>query len=142
MAPTKCLTRTFVRDTLQVASHLVQTRWLVPSKPNHVWAFQGKSPPAVKSRSASLTVQTVNGKGSVEPSHEGRGTWPVGWSPFRFGPIVLLSVPPGRRERVALRRGGTLLEGGRALAFKRLKVVKPAPSKEASPGFNRGSVKM
>src|SRR5215472_4094838 len=66
MAPPERLTRTFVRDTIQSAFHLVQTRWLVPSKLNHVWRFQGKSLPAVKSRSASLTVQTVNGRGSVE----------------------------------------------------------------------------
>src|SRR5215472_901465 len=68
------LTRTFVRDTLGAASHLAYAGWLVPAKLHHVWAFQGKSLPAVKSMSAPLRVPTVNEKGSVEPSQEGRCT--------------------------------------------------------------------
>lgn len=32
-------------STLKAAFHLVQTRWLVLSQSNHVWAFQGKPLP-------------------------------------------------------------------------------------------------
>src|SRR5579862_591042 len=37
--------------------------------------------------SAPLTVQTVSREGSVEPSQEGRCTWPFGLSPFRLGSL-------------------------------------------------------
>src|SRR5215469_17870184 len=105
----------------------VPSLFLYPSKLNHVWAFQGKSLPAVKSMSASLTVQTV------EPERKrrtfARRALDVACRLVSSEAACLCtgSVPPGRRERVPACRDATLLEGGRALALMRVRVVKPAP---------------
>src|SRR5215471_907769 len=72
-------------DTLEQMCSPVPSKFSVPATLHPVWAFQGQSLPAVKSMSAPLTVQTVSMEGSVEPSQEGRCTWPFGLSPFRPG---------------------------------------------------------
>src|SRR5215469_5438184 len=61
-------------DTLEQMCSPVPSKFSVPATLHPVWAFQGKSLPAVKSMSAPLTVQTVSREGSVEPSQEGRCT--------------------------------------------------------------------
>src|SRR5215469_585189 len=72
-------------DTLEHMYSPVPSTFSVPSKLQHGWAFHGKSLPAVKSRSAPLTGQTVRLEGSGEPTPEGRCPWPHGLSPFRPG---------------------------------------------------------
>ena len=69
-------------------------------------------------------------------------------------PVCPTVSPPSSGDGLWLRTAGQagtgrgsraakpLLEGGRALASERVMVVKPAPLKEESPGFNQGSVKL
>src|SRR5215469_14553673 len=145
------LTRTFVRDLLGAASHLAHAGWLVPAKLPPVWAFHGKSLPAVKSRSAPVTG--TNSHHERKRRTFARGARYVACRLVSF-PVCPTVFPPSSGAGTPLRTAGQagtgrgsraakpLLEGGRALASERLMVVKPAPSKEASPGFNRGRVNL
>src|SRR5690348_3953254 len=121
---------------------------VVPFKLHHVWAFQGKSLPAVKSMSASLRVQSVNRKGSVEPSQEGRGTWPFGWSPFMFVRLCP-HLPVGIVLAPYRRAGGNGSLFGAAQRFwtvdalslvSRVRVVKPAGRRKNPLPLGMGSV--
>src|SRR5215472_17231511 len=76
------LTRTFVRDTLGAASHLAYAGWLVPAKLHHVWAFQGKSLPAVKSMSAPVTGTNSQRERKRMALARGALYLPHGRSPF------------------------------------------------------------
>src|SRR5262249_23702544 len=89
-----------------------------------VWAFQGKSLPAVKSMNAPLTGQTVEPERKRRTFARGALNVPHGWSPFWFCPTV---SPPSSGDGTPLRTAGQagtgllrktkpLLEGGRALA--------------------------
>src|SRR5215472_16071058 len=78
------LTRTFVLDMLGAAFHLAHAGWLVPSKLQHVWAFQGKSLPAVKSMSAPVTGTNSQRERKRRTFARGALYLPHGWSPFRF----------------------------------------------------------
>ena len=145
----KHLTRTFVRDILGAASHLAHAGWLVPAKLPPVWAFHGKSLPAVKSRSAPVPGTNSHRERKRMALASGARYVACRQVSFHVCPTVF---PPSSGDGTPLRTAGQagtgrgsraakpLLDSGRALAIERLMVVKPAPLKEESPGFNQGSV--
>src|SRR5215472_9197216 len=100
MALAKHVTRTFVLAMLGAAFHLAHAGWLVPAKSNHVWAFHGKSLPAVKSMSAPVTG--TNRQRERKRMALARGARYVACRlvSFHVCPMVSGSVPPGRRKRV------------------------------------------
>src|SRR5215472_8134756 len=100
MSSMKHLTRTFVRAMLGAASHLAHAGWLVSSKLQHVWAFHGKSLPAVKSRSAPVTGTHSQRERKRMALARGARYVACRLVSFHVCPMVSGSVPPGRRKRV------------------------------------------
>src|SRR5215472_3251997 len=121
-------------DTLEQMCSPVLSTFSVPSNLHHVWAFQGKSLPAVTSMSAPLTVQPVSLEGSVEPSQAGRCTWPFGWSPFRLGSLYAHPYRRAGGNGYCFESHATLLDSGPLAISQRWEMVKARWLKEESPG--------
>ena len=128
-------------DTLEQMCSPVPSKFSVPSQLHHVWAFQGKSLPAVKSMSAPLMVQTVSMEGSVEPSQEGRWTC--------LTACLLSGVGLGTRIRTAGQAetgtASSVRNASGQWTSRDLTAMVDGQArwlKEESPGFIQGSVKI